>query len=593
MPRNELGPAGSPLPGAANFEYDAAFGVAAEASQAIGEIHLKRPLILCLLALAAAGCGAGRETSPPDTPAAEQQALAAGAVTGEAFRRHMEILAADEMEGREAGTPGFQMAAEYVARQYRAIGLEPLGDGGSYYQSIDFFETRLVPESARVTLHKEGRDVELVLRDDFVCSGGYGDAEEETTAPLVFVGHGIIAPEYGHDDFDGVEARGKILVALSGAPPRFDTDQRAFYSSSQGKQALASRLGAVGLITVRTPVDQERRPWARYLPGIGAPGMRWLDERGEPFEAFPELAGTPTLSEAGAEKLFALSGHDLTTIFEKHAEGGTGSFDMGVSATLARASRQGTISSSNVLGLLGGSDPELREEHIVYTAHLDHIGIRPGEDGDDIHNGAYDNAAGIAAMLEIARAMAGMETSPRRPVIFAAVTAEEKGLQGSSYFAKHPPVPTAQIVANLNLDMPYLAFPMGDIEAFGAEHSSLLGSVVRATEAMGLALTPDSKPEEVRFIRSDQFSFVEEGIPALAFHSGSNSSDPNIDGGAMLEDFLKNHYHRPSDDLDLPFSAEGAERFVRAALLLGLFVAEEDVRPRWNEEDFFGEKFAK
>ena len=288
-----------------------------------------------------------------------------------------------------------------------------------------------------------------------------------------------------------------------------------------------------------------------------------------------------------------MSGHDLDALFVKHEAGGTGSFDLGVSATLARSSTQRRVSSANVVGVLEGSDPELRDEYLVYTGHLDHIGLRPGKNGDDIHNGAYDNAAGVGAILEIAQAMSQLPVKPRRSVIFAMVTAEEKGLQGSSYFTKNPPVPASQLVANINIDMPYLGFPVLDVHAFGAEHSTLMAPADEATRQLGMQLTPDPKPEEVRFIRSDQFSFVVEGIPAVAFKAGMISSDPAIDGEAALDDFLKNHYHQSSDDLDLPYSAEGAERFARAGLLMGLIVADDDERPRWVENDFFGDRFAK
>ncbi len=541
------------------------------------------------LAVLVSACGPSEEASET----ADDRSIAVESVTGAEIRAHMEILAADDMRGREAGTQFYDQAADYVVQQYEALGLEPLGDDGTFFQAIEFLETRLVRGSARLVLTKDAASQDLVFRDDFIRAGGFGEETEEISAPLTFVGHGIVAPELGHDDFDGLDVSGDILVVLSGAPPQFDTDRRAFYSSRSGKAELAVEKGAVGIITVRTPVDQARRPWDRFLPGIGSPGMRWLDSEGQAYQGFPELQGSATLSEVGAAKLFAFSGHDLDAIFEKHAAGETGSFAMGISASLGRTSRQRTVSSPNVIGVLTGSDPALKGEYVVYTGHLDHIGVRPGKDGDDIHNGAYDNAAGIGAILEIAQAISLMETRPRRSVIFVALTAEEKGLQGSSYFVKNPTVPPGQLVANINIDMPYLGFPVNDVHAFGVEHSTLLGPADEATRLLGMALTPDPKPEEVRFVRSDQFSFVKEGIPAVAFKAGMQSSDPAIDGEAMLDDFLKNHYHQASDDLDLPYSREGAERFARAALLMGLIVADADERPRWNEDDFFGDKFAK
>ena len=543
--------------------------------------------LLLLSTFAIAGCDNVAET-PVDTRAA-----AVDSVTGGEIRWHMEVLAADDMQGRAAGTAEYDAAANYVADRYRHIGLLPLGDKGSYFQTIRFFETRLQPDSSRFSLSNGETEVELRFRDDFIRAGGYGSTNESITAPLVFVGHGIVAPEYAHDDFAGVDVAGKILVVLSGAPAHFATDQRAFYSSRRGKQATAVERGAVGIIGVRTPVDQKRRPWDRYLPGIGSPGMRWVDENDQPFEGYPELAGSAIVSEAGAAKLFELAAVNLDEVFESHANGASGGFDLGLTATLARESRQRRVSSANVVGLLKGSDPELRNEYIVYTAHLDHIGVRPGEDGDDIHNGAYDNAAGIGIILEIAAAMAVMDTRPRRSVIFAAVTAEEKGLQGSSYFAKNPPVPARKLVANVNIDMPYLGFPVGDVHAFGAEHSTLQSAAAQAAKLSGLSLTPDPLPQEVRFVRSDQFSFVKEGIPALALKAGSQSSSPDVDGAAALDDFLKNHYHRASDDLDLPYDGAAAERFARMGLLLGLIVADNQQRPRWNDADFFGEKFAR
>lgn len=547
--------------------------------------------ILVLLTLSA--CGQEENTQVEGTAPESDVSASVMAISGDGIRTHMEILAADDMEGREAGTDAYDRAADYVAAQYRAAGLKPLGDDESYFQKVEFLETRLAPDTATLSFAKDGAKLDLVFADDFIRSGGYGAADEQIEAPLVFVGHGICAPELGHDDFAGVDVTGKIMVVLSGAPPQFGTDQRAFYSSSRGKQAVAVERGAVGVLAVRTPVDMKRRPWARYLPSIGTAGMRWVDAEGAPFAGHPELAGSATLSPSGAEKLFAMAEQDLEQIFDKHEAGETGSFDMGMSANLARSSLQRKTISANVVGVLNGSDPVLKDEYVVYTAHLDHIGVRSGEDGDDIHNGAYDNAAGIAAILEIASAMAAMDTPPRRSVIFAAVTAEEKGLQGSSYFARNPPVPVASLVANINIDMPFLGFPVADVQAFGAEHSTLYASVEEATGLMGMALTPDPMPEEVRFVRSDQFSFVKEGIPALAFKAGDKSSNPEMNGKEMLAHFLKNNYHRPSDDLTLPYDKAGAARFVQAGMALGLIVANDDERPRWNENDFFGDKFAK
>ena len=219
--------------------------------------------------------------------------------------------------------------------------------------------------------------------------------------------------------------------------------------------------------------------------------------------------------------------------------------------------------------------------------------MRSGEDGDEIHNGAYDNAAGVATVMEIARAMAELSVAPRRSIIFAAVTAEEKGLRGSSYLANNPPVPISKIVANLNIDMPFLGHPIADVEGLGVEHSTLHDALIRAAKLRGVSLTPDPRPELVRLIRSDQFSFVKLGVPGLNLKPGSNSSNRDIDGATLRNEFLHEHYHTPGDNLDLPYNVEGATRFAGVALEFGLIVANDDKRPAWNEGDFFGEKFAQ
>lgn len=546
-----------------------------------------RAVFAALFVLSVVACG------PPAAAPRSAPTSSLDSISGRDLRSHIEVLAADDMQGREAGTEGHLRAADYVASSFEALGLSPLGDAGSYLQNIDFLETRLEPGSATLVLRRAGVESALADGDDFVSSGGFAEHEETVSAPLVFVGYGITAPEYGHDDFDGVDVSGKILVVFTGAPPRFANDERAFYSSFAVKQALAVGQGAIGIVTIRTPVDAKRLTWPRMLQSAGSSGMRWLDAEGRPHEGFEQLAGDAMLSDAGAGKLFGMAGRDLGYLFRHHAEGETGSFDLDVSATMSRRSVQRRRSSPNVLGLLTGSDARLRDEYVLFTAHLDHLGVRPGGDGDDIFNGAYDNAAGVATLLEVAGALAGLSPRPRRSLIFAAVTAEEKGLRGSDFLAHNPPVPIDRIVANINIDMPFLGHPIADVEGFGAEHSTLHGALTRATARLGLVLTPDPRPELVRFIRSDQFSFVKQGVPGLNLKPGSTSADDGIDGAALRAAFLADHYHSVSDDLDLPFSETGAMRFARVAAEFGLIVANGDEAPRWKPGDFFLERFGR
>jgi Zn-dependent M28 family amino/carboxypeptidase len=320
--------------------------------------------------------------------------------------------------------------------------------------------------------------------------------------------------------------------------------------------------------------------------------MHRIQADGRIADSFPELRVEMTLSDPAAERFFRSLNIDLATTFAKHELGESGSRTLPCSATMRRSSKHERTTSPNVLGMLHGSDPKLRGETILLTAHLDHIGIRPSASADSIHNGAYDNAAGVATILEVARVVAALPKAPRRSLLFAAVTGEEKGQQGSAFLAENFPTGSGTIVANLIVDMPYLGFDIADIEGLGVEHSSLQGVLREAAVRVGLTSTLDSRPEQVRFIRSDQFSFVKHGIPALNLKPGSACASSECDGAQLLSDFLKTHYHQPSDDLELPFHAEGARKFVQVAATFVLMLADADRAPTWNEGDFFGEKFA-
>ncbi|MDX1554577.1 MAG: M28 family metallopeptidase [Xanthomonadales bacterium] len=513
-------------------------------------------------------------------------------VSAENFRTHMAVLADDAMWGRETGTEGYDMAAAYVAEQFARFGLTPAGDTQGYFQHVPFMTTRLEPDSSRLEIRRGDEVRHLVFGDEFVSSGGFGAIEDSVTAPLVFAGYGIRAPQHGHDDFAGIDCENRILVRLTGAPPGFPNDERAYYSSGRVKDGFAVEQGAVGVITVRAPVDLPRLTWDRYTAAIGSAGMRWVGTEGSPFEANAQLRGEAVLGETAAVELFALAGHDLQTLFASLDSTGAESFELDLEATMVRRSVQGRLSAPNVIGMIPGSDPQLQGEYLLYTAHLDHLGVRSGESGNEIYSGAYDNAAGVAALLEVARIIANNPQRIGRSVVFAALTGEEKGLQGSSYLAHHPPFPIADLVSVINIDMPYLGFPIAEIMGLGAEHSSLHAALERAAQLAGLEYVADPRPELVRFIRSDQFSFVQEGVPGLNLKPGTRSADLAWDGPAMHEAFLREHYHQPSDSLDLPFSAEGSRRFTAAALMLGLEVAGAKYRPSWNPGDFFGERFA-
>jgi Zn-dependent M28 family amino/carboxypeptidase len=274
---------------------------------------------------------------------------------------------------------------------------------------------------------------------------------------------------------------------------------------------------------------------------------------------------------------------------EAAEDGHPEAFDLPVKLAVKTASRQRKVESPNVIGLLPGSDPQLRDEYVVLTAHLDHVGIGEPVNGDRINNGAYDNASGIAIMLEIARAFAGLPRAPRRSLLFLAVTGEEKGLLGSDFFLDHATVPAEAIVANVNLDMVLMLHPLIDVVAFGAEHSSLSRVVERATSRLGVKLSPDPIPEEVLFIRSDQYPFVRRGIPAIFVVSGLETPDPSVDGKKLLQEWMRTTYHSPGDDMGQEIDFDAGAKFARVNFLASYLVASDDARPTWNPDDFFGE----
>lgn len=511
---------------------------------------------------------------------------AAEAPSADALRAHVRFLADDLLLGREAGTDSFLIAANYVQSQFRQIGLEPAGNDG-YFQQVPFVRYRSSEESARLSLNgKAFKEIE-----DFVVSPHAAHTSTDVEAPVVFAGFGIDAPELGRRDYEGLDVDGKVVAILSGAPESFPTDQRAHYSSTSNKISEAAKRGAVGILTLRTRVTEKRSPWERVSAWRGYAGMRWIGPDGVPGGSYPTVRASATLNTPAATELFRGSGTTFDEVLDQADDGTVEGRPLKATVRIEAASTHERIESPNVLGKLTGSDPQLRDEYIIYTAHLDHVGVRKrGEDEDAIHNGAYDNAVGISILMETARAFAAGER-PKRSIIFAAVTAEEKGLLGAEYFAANPTVPPGSIVANINLDMPLFLFPVADMIAYGADHSSLGAVAERAAAAEGFTLTPDPRPEEVIFVRSDHYPFVKAGIPALYLIPGRRSTDTSVDGDALVEEFLKKNYHRPSDEATLHFDWPSALRFTRANLAIGREVANQPNRPVWNEGDFFGDKF--
>lgn len=550
------------------------------------------PLSRSRKAVLAAACILALVPPAAAHPSGAEVDLALSRIQPEAIRAHMSFLADDLLEGRGTGSRGYELAAKYVAARFEALGLKPAGNQGTYFQAVPLRKVTPV-EGGSLALIRDGKRIELRAGEDFLLQPQNLLTEDSSvTAPLVFAGYGVTAPELGYDDYAGLDVRGKIVVLLSGAPASFPSDQHAWYSSTLLKRENLAAHGAAGVLGVITPEDEPRFRWDNMKRNANEPGFLWLDETGKPYYSWPSLRGVGLLSRKGAEALFAGAPRSLDQVFAGTKENRPQSFELPVQASLRTVSRHERTESPNVAGVVPGWDPVLRDEYIVLSAHLDHIGIGPEVEGDSIYNGAYDNASGIAALLEVANAFAGLPERPRRSLLFLAVTAEEQGLQGSDYFARHPTLPRGKIVANLNMDMFLMLFPVRDVVAFGAEHSSLGKLVEPAASRLGLTVSPDPFPEEVVFIRSDQLSFVRQGVPALFLASGMKSDDP-AGGGPILMKWRQTTYHKPNDDMRQTIDFASGATFARLNFLLAWEVAQADAAPTWNPGDFFGETFGE
>ena len=506
----------------------------------------------------------------------------------ESFRSSMTFLADDLLEGREAGTRGYDLAASWVAAQFEQMGLDAGGTAG-YLQPIQFRRSLTVPGESSMSIRTRGVERKLVYGRDFYLASNPLRENTVIDADAVFVGFGITSSRPKRDDYAAVNVQGKIAVIFSGGPASFSNDERAYYSSSYVKARTAAAHGAIGIVTIRLPSDESRNPWRKLTSRLDKAGMRWVEGE-EVGGVVPEILFQGSVGPSAVKRLFAASGRDVDALMAGAEKGKTSSFPLKATLRVRQMSRLKTVTSANVIGVLPGSDPALKNEFVTFTAHLDHEGIDASASGDRVYNGAYDNASGVSALLEVAKAFRSLPRPPARSVIFLAVTAEEKGLQGSDYFARHPTVASEQIVANINLDMFVAIFPLADVIAFGAEHSSLGGVVQSAAKRVGWQITSDPFPEEVVFIRSDQYSFVRQGVPAVFLVNGTKSADPSIDGPKLSRQWRREIYHTKKDDLSQTFHYPSLVKFARMNLLIGWRVADDPERPRWKEGDFFGQK---
>lgn len=516
------------------------------------------------------------------------------------IKAHLEFLADDLLKGRDTGTRGHEIASLYIESQFKALGIQPAGSDG-YYQWVPLRSTRMADPSPELTINFGGEQIEFEFRKDFIA-GPSGSAEsQEVTAPLVFVGYGLVSDKFEIDDYAGLDVEGAIVVTLSGRPDNLPSEESAHLNRQ--KSVNAAERGAVGMINVHTPEREAISPWERSLMYLRTPRMSWLEEDGSPHGAQASIQGAASIHFDAAARLFEHSGHSAESIFSQMEAGESpAGFELEGVATMRRHSSHEEIQSPNIIGMIEGSDPDLKHEYVVYTAHSDHIGVIPDFSRDNnINNGALDNASGVAIMIETARMfqeLANRGQGPARSIIFAAVTAEEKGLLGADFYANNPTVPLENIVANVNLDMPVLLYPFADIVAFGAQHSSLGDTVEKAAGEFGIALSPDPMPEQAIFTRSDHYALVRQGIPAVFLMTGFTSKDEELDGGEIWGQFFAEQYHRPGDDIATLNEVYGGIRYDSAALFaninfrIGKEIANSEERPHWLAESYFGQVFA-
>jgi hypothetical protein len=529
------------------------------------------------------------------TPAANDAAdRAMSTIRPEAIRADMRFLSDSLLEGRQTGTRGHEIAAKFMAAQFEELGLEPAGNKGTYFQSVPFRGSHTDESKTTMSWTAGGKEEVLSDKRDFLATPDPGRADTSVEAPVVFVGNGITAPELHHDDYQGIDAKGKIVAVIYGAPPRFDSSLRAHYSSGLTKRDNAVAHGAVGYVTLYDPDLDHRYSFQHRVNDSASPDLYWLDPQGHPDDYHPELRAVGFLSVAASRKFFEAAGHSADDIFAGAKAGKLSSFDTPLTFKIHVTTKSENLNSPNVVAKLPGSDPALRGEYVVFTAHLDHMGIGVPVQGDTVYHGALDNASGSAELLAIARAMVTLSPRPRRSILFVSVTAEEEGLLGADYFAHYPTVPKSALVADVNMDEDLMLWPLQDIVAYGAEHSSLGHVVQDAAERLHLTVSPDPEPEEVIFIRSDQYAFVKQGIPAFMSDAGDKSDNPAIQPEKIEHNWKSTIYHSPQDSMNQPgLDFEAGAKFAQFNFLCGYLVAQQQQRPVWNTHDFFGDRYAK
>jgi Zn-dependent M28 family amino/carboxypeptidase len=549
----------------------------------VGLIACLSLLVCAQVAAATAPAAAKRDEVSVRLPPAAFAALET--IDPEHIRWHVRYLSHDLLEGRGTGQRGGDIAAEYIATQFAEYGLKPAGDNGSYLQKVPLVGITTLPETQFSLVPKHGGTMNLKALEEYVATDQTQQGQSDVDAEIVYVGYGIEAPEYNWDDYKGVDVRGKILLVLVNEPPSddpkfFKGKALTYYGRWTYKYEEAARRGAAGVILIHKE-DMASYPWEVVRNS----------NSGE--KAFLKLEG-PALKVASwvqldvAKKLAADSGTDIDKMM---ADARTREFhpvSMGVRLKAHMVSKVRNFESNNVVAILPGSSRKLKDEAVMFTAHYDHLGIRADMTGDNIYNGAADNATGCGILLELARAFSVARDHPGRSIIFAAVTAEEQGLLGSEYLGKHPPIPAGKISLDLNYDDVQPIGSPEDVEVSGAERTTFYPWVQATAKEFRLAIRPDARPEAGHFYRSDHFSLARVGIPSFSINQGMKFKGHDEAWGlARDKDYTEKHYHQPSDEYHPEMNFVGDAAMARFGFALGWEGASAAKLIGWQNGDEF------
>ncbi|MDQ3844898.1 MAG: M28 family peptidase [Bacteroidota bacterium] len=508
------------------------------------------------------------------------------------IRAHIRYLADDKLKGRLPGTEGYQMAVDYVIRQFSDIGLQPAGDNGSYIQKLIIRKSTLNNQSVQAAFTgARGSTDSLVFGKDFIVQPHPLITQQEVTAGIAFAGYGIDAPAMKWNDYAMRDVKGKIVIVLRGAPEGLPSALSAHFANVSTKASTALAHGAVGLLMVSA---------VQFSPdtasSVFSNNMALTPDKNDVLNQVfggKDMKVMGWITPAALRQFFLRSGENMNIALENLKERKKGFADVTGTLKIKFTTRHTDIESYNVAALIPGSDPILKNEYVVHTAHLDHLGVDKAVNGDSIYNGAHDNASGVACLLEIGRIYKTAKLAPKRSVLLAAVTGEEMGLLGSAYLAAYPTVPKKSIVANVNTDMPTVIAPLLSIVPLGAEHSSLIRDVQFATAYLGIDIEKDPEPEQNRFVRSDQYSFVKQGIPALHIKYGNKMKTKGASLTSLVQSWRSTYYHKPTDDINGVFDFMAAKKYVQLNFLIGYSIAQNKEKPRWNAGDVFNKTVAQ